>query len=98
MVLGAVGQQHHPLRFQCLGRARIVGDQDHRTLVATQRIEHLFARCRVEVVGGLVEQQDVGGGGHQTGQCQARLLTARQRCGGLIELRAGEHESAQQAA
>lgn len=54
-ILGAVWQQHHPLRIERLGGTRVVGHQHHRTRIAAQRVEHLFARRRVEVVGGLVE-------------------------------------------
>ncbi|MPM48885.1 hypothetical protein SDC9_95612 [bioreactor metagenome] len=59
-ILGPVGQHDHPVRLQRLDRALIVGDQDDRPLIATDRVQHLLAGCRVQVVRGLVEQQDVG--------------------------------------
>ena len=42
-VLGAVGQQNHPLRVQCLGGAGVVRHQHHRADVTAQRIEDLLA-------------------------------------------------------
>ena len=98
MVLGSVRQQHHALRIERLGSARIVRHQHYRAQIAAQRVEHLLARCRVEIVGGLIQQQHVRGGGHQSGQGQAGLLTAGQRSGGLFQLRSGEHERAEQTA
>ena len=98
MILGAIGQQHHPLRVERLGRAGVVGHQDHRALIAAQRVEHLLPRRRIQVVGGFVEQQHIGRRGHQSGQRQTGLLAAGQCAGGLVELRSGEHEGTQQAA
>ncbi len=67
-VLDAVGQQDHLLRNERLDRTLVMGHQYDRTLVRAQRIEHLLARHRVEVVGGLVQQQHVGPGTDQAGQ------------------------------
>ena len=75
-----------------------MGDQNHRAQVAAQRVEHLFARGRVEVIGRFVEQQHVGRGGHQSRQRKARLLATGQRPGLLVELRSNEHEGAEQTA
>ncbi|CNU99761.1 Uncharacterised protein [Mycobacterium tuberculosis] len=72
--------------------------QHHRTSVAAQRVEHLLARGRIEIVGRFIEQQHIRGGGHQAGQREPGLLTAGERAGRLLELRTGEHERTQQAA
>src|SRR5699024_3052342 len=97
-VLRAIRQDDDPLRLQGLHRARVVGDQDDRSLIGAQRVEDLLARGRIEVVGRLVQQQHVGRRGHQAGQCQPGPLTAREGARRLVELRAGEHERAEQPA
>ena len=56
------------------------------------------ARRRVEVVGRLVEQQQVVAAGHQLRERELRLLAARQRARVLERLVAAQAEHAEQAA
>ena len=43
IVLGAVGQQHDPLRRQCLRCTGVVGHEYDGAEVTAQRVENLFA-------------------------------------------------------
>ena len=75
-----------------------MGDQDDGTGEGRQRPQDLLAAGRVEVVGGLVQEQDVGAGDHQDGQRQAGLLAAGQDARRLVGVGSGEQEGAQHAA
>ena len=51
-------------------------DRDDGSLKRLERLlEHLLAGD-VEVVGGLVEEEDIGGGDHELSERQPGLLTA----------------------
>lgn len=69
MILVAIGQKDDTLGVQCLSRARVVSHQDNGAGVTAERVQDLLAGDRVEVVGGLVEQQYVCCGRHEAGQC-----------------------------
>ena len=76
----------------------IVGDQQHRALVALQRDVERVDGFEVQVVGGLIEDQDVGLGEDQLAEDQTRLFAARERLGRLLTFLAGEKHLAQDAA
>ena len=72
-----------------------MGDDDDRARrVAQERLERL-ARRDVEVVGRLVEQQQVGGLEAQQRQLQARPLAAGQLLDRLEDVLAAEQEARQ---
>ena len=73
-------------------------DEDDGALVGAKGVEHLLARDGIEVVGRLVEQQHVRRRRDETGEGEASALTTGQCSGRLVELGAGEHESAEQPA
>ena len=75
-----------------------MGDQDHRALELGQRVLERLAALDVEVVGGLVEDQDVGAGGDQDRQREPPLLAAGDVGELLLDVGAGEEEAAEQAA
>ena len=76
----------------------VVGDGDDGALVLVQELLQPQNRLSVEVVGGLVEQQQVGGFKQQLAQCHTATLATRahgdrgvhvgalQRVHGLFEL------------
>lgn len=97
-IFRAVGKHDDAFWLKGLDCTRVVGNQDDSAGVGAQCVEDLFAGDRVKVVGGLVEKQDVRAGGHQGGQCEAGLFTAGECSCWLVELFAGEHEGAKEAA
>ena len=56
--------------------------QKHRAVVALQQVFQQFQGVDVEVVGGLVQHQHVGGAGKQTGQKQPVALAPREAAHG----------------
>ena len=56
----------------------VMGDQDDAALVFAQRRFQPFHRLRVQMVGGFVQQQDVGRVQQQLAQRHAAALAARQ--------------------
>ena len=91
-VLDAVGQQNHALRVERLDCAFVVADEDDGAGVVAQRAQNLGAAGGIEVVGGLVNEQDVRAGGHNGGQGQARLLPAGEHSGRFVDVVTGEQE------
>ena len=99
VVAGVVGQR--PQRQ--IGDARddrveeepVVRDEDDRVRVAGQVGLEPVARVEIEVVGRLVEQQQVGPAEQQLRQREAHLPAARERVGRLLERRVGEAEPAE---
>src|SRR5438067_5018298 len=75
----AVGHEQHPVRAQLFDEAGVVAHQHHRAGPGTERLADGLPRRRVEVVGGLVEEQEVVLAGNQLGERQLRLLASRQR-------------------
>ena len=55
-----------------------MGDQDDAALIFAQRRFQPFHRLRVQMVGGLVQQQNVGRVQQQLAQRDAAALAARQ--------------------
>jgi hypothetical protein len=70
----------------------VVGDEDERAGVFEQALFEDLEGGDVEVVGGLVEQEDVGGFEHEFGDEDAGALAAAEPFDGLVELLAGEEE------
>ena len=97
-VLDAVGQQHNALGIQCLDGTFVVADQNDGTGVVPQRPEDFGAAGRVQVVGGLIQQEHVGAGRHDGGKRQAGLLTAGENPGRLVDVVPGEQERAEDSA
>jgi hypothetical protein len=64
----------------------VVRDEDHAAFVVLQREGQRFAHFEVEVVGRLVEQQQVGLGADQQGQRQARFLAAGEGFDGAVAM------------
>ena len=71
----------------------VVGDEDERAGEFEEIVFQDFERGDVEVVGGLVEEQDVGGLEHEPGDEDAGALAAGEVADGLVELFAGEEET-----
>jgi hypothetical protein len=72
-----------------------VGDQQHRAVVAAERVLERLAALDVEVVGRLVEDQQVGAGVDEDRQRQPLTLAARQPGERLQRVVAGEQEAAE---
>ena len=75
-----------------------MADQHHGALELVQRHGQRLARGQIEVVGGLVQQQQVGALPHDHGQHQARLLAAAELAHGLQHHLAGKTEGAEEVA
>ena len=61
-----------------------MGDRQHRTLERLEPLLERLGRLDVEVVGGLVEQQQRRSGQLQQQDLEPRLLTARERSEPLV--------------
>ena len=75
-----------------------MADQHDGALEFVERHRQRFARGQVEVVGRLVEQQQIGALPHDHGQHQARLFAAAHAAYGLLHHVAAEVEAAQEVA
>ncbi len=71
----------------------VVGDEDERAGEVEEIFFEDFKGGDVEVVGGLVEEEDVGGFEHELGDEDAGSFTAGKIADGLVELLAGEEEA-----
>ncbi len=91
------GDLDHPCR-QGIDEVAVVGDENQRPLIALERIEQDFLGLQVEVVGRLVEEQQVGGLEQQDGQGQAVALAAGEDTDLLVDIVAMEEEGAEQVA
>ena len=76
----------------------VVGDEQDRALVALQGDVERVDGFEVEVVGGLVEDQDVGLGEHELAEEQAGRFAAGERFGRLAAFFAAEEHLAEDAA
>ena len=56
--------------------------QKHRAVVALQQVFEQFQGVDVQVVGGFVQHQHIGGAGKQAGQQQAVALAPREAAHG----------------
>ena len=81
-----------------LQQGAVVGDEHHRPLEGRKRVLERLAALDVEVVGRLVEDQDVGAGGDEDRQREAPLLAAGDVVERFLHVGAGEEEAAEQVA
>jgi hypothetical protein len=70
----------------------VVGDEDEGSLEFEEGFFEDLEGGDVEVVGGLVEHEEVGGLEHKAGDEDAAALAAAEALDGLVELVAGEEE------
>jgi hypothetical protein len=75
-----------------------VADEDHRSVVAVEGLDEGLAALEVEVVGGLVEEEQVARLQQQAGQGDASTLAAAQHPDVLVDVVAAEQEGAQDRA
>ena len=77
---------------QPLEEGAVVGDEEEGALEAQEEVLQPVDGVQVEVVGGLVQQQDVGMAGQGPGQQDAALHAAREgaEVGAGLQLQAGE--------
>ena len=73
----------------------VVRDQDHTGVEPRQLALEPLEALHVEVVGRLVEEQQVGVAGERARERRARQLAARERVERAVELRVAEPEPAQ---
>ena len=93
----AVGHQEHPVRARARStNSGVVAHEHHRALPRAQRGADRGARRRIEVVGGLVEQQQVVVAGDEHRERELRLLAARERARVLERDLAVQAEHAEQ--
>ena len=95
----------HPLRGQLQHTVRegrqevaVVGDEEHGAFEVGQGGDQHFLGGHVQVVGGLVQHQQVGRIKQHLGHDQPRLLAAGQHAAGLFDIVAREAEAARQGA
>ena len=74
----------------------VVADDDERAVVVHQRLLQHVLGLHVQVVGGLVEDQQVVGVEQEFAQGEARLLSSRQDLDLLVHVLAAEEERAEQ--
>ena len=68
-------------------------DQHHRAGKFEQALLQDFERGDIQIVGGLIEQQHVGGGQHQSRDHDARALAAREPRDRHVELVVAKQEA-----
>jgi hypothetical protein len=91
-VFDSVGQDEHPFRVERLHGALVVRDEHDGTLVVGESSEDLVARCRVEVVGRLVQQQHVRAGDDESREREPGLLPSGEDRRRLLHVVTGEQE------
>ena len=72
-----------------------MGDENDGAFVFGDGLEDFVAGGGVEVVGGLVEEEDVGAGGDERGEGETGLFAAGEDPGGFEGVVAGEEEGAE---
>ena len=85
-------------RGQLVDEIAVVGDKDDRAGVLHQRFEQDVFGAQVEVVGGLVEQQEVGGVQQHFQQRVTIALASGEDADTLKDIVSREKETAEQAA
>ena len=87
VTLEVIGVGFHPavvhqqqLVHRIAQQVAVVADQDQGALVSLQRDLKGVTHIQVEVIGGLVQHQQVGALPYHHGQCQPGLLAAGKRC------------------
>mmetsp|Transcript_108599 Transcript_108599/g.187827 ORF Transcript_108599/g.187827 Transcript_108599/m.187827 type:complete len:236 (+) Transcript_108599:536-1243(+) len=70
---------HHPNFIDCLlDQTSIMGDQKHPPLKLVDGLSQCLNRLHVQVICGLVKQQNVGRANRNSGKCHTGLLSSRQ--------------------
>ena len=69
-----------------------MGDQHQRAAIFQQALFQNLERWDVEIVGGLVQQQHIGGLQHQAGDQNAGALSSGEVGDRLVELLAAEQK------
>ena len=90
-------QLQHPVAQPAQEHA-VVRHEDHRAVELRQRIDQHFLRRQIQVVGRLVEHQEVRRVEQHARHDEARLLASRQRPDLLLDVLAGELKRAEQVA
>ena len=89
VVSGVVGNlavfQLHDAVHGAVEKGAVVRNEQHGALIVKQKLLRPLDGGHVQVVGGLVEQQDVGVCQHDAGQVDLGLFPARQRLKGACE-------------
>jgi hypothetical protein len=75
-----------------------VGDEEHRALEVREGLQERLLGGEVEVVGRLVEHEEVRRVVEHLGEHQPRLLAAREHPAGLLHVVAREPEGPREAA
>ena len=86
------------LRRQLAEEVAVVGDEEHRAAVLEEGLFQGFAGGDVQVVGRLVEQEQVRAANHDLRQAETVPLASRERGYLLEDVLAGEQEGAEQVA
>ena len=79
-------------------QVEVVADHEQRAAVVPQEAEQPLLGVGVEVVGGLVEQEQVGAGEEDADELDPPALAARQHAEREVEAVVGEAEAGGQAA
>ena len=95
-VHAVVGHLQHAVRERG-EEATVVGDEEHRPLEAPERLDEHLLRGHVEVVGRLVQHEEVRRIVEHLGQDHARLLPSGEDAAPLVGLVPGEPEGAGRA-
>ena len=94
--LAVVDLEH--ARGDAVDEMTVVGDQQDGAGVVLEGVGERLDRAHVEVVGGLVEQQEVGVADEQREQAEAAALAAREHLDALLDLVGAELEAAEELA
>ena len=102
-VVAGVGHEHAVLERRHVGDAgvherAVVRDDEDGAVVGREELLEPQHALEIEVVGRLVEQQQVGMAQEELGEGDAHLPSAGELRGGLVELGHGESEAAQDGA
>ena len=76
----------------------VVGDQDKGVWIVLQILFEPVARFEVEVVGGLIEQQQIGLGQQELGETDAHLPAAGKLAGGAVHILARKAQAVEHRA
>ncbi len=85
-------------RGKFIDEVAVVRNEDHRSGVFLQRFQQHVLGAHVQVIGGLVEQQEIRRLQQHAGQRVAVALAAREHADALEHVVFGKQETAQQAA
>ncbi len=83
------------VRHQAVHEAAVVGDQQNFMGPVVEKSRDPANRGDVQVVGGFVEQQQVGLGHQHLGQVQPHLVSAGKLSGGTLHVSGGEPQAGQ---